>query len=259
MNKKHETDLATREHETGLTAYDYGTDAGAGFEVVDKNFVSLPYINLLQALSPEVANPDEIVDGAKPGKFINSVSKEIFDTVTIQPVSMRRVYVQWKPDRGGKVAEHFPESEVVRKAIADNKATPGSKFTDLFAEDDVLVETYYVLALQHTNDGLLPVMLSFTSTKIRAFKEIITRISTARVGGKQPPLFAHRWQLNSFGDRNAANQPFFNVKIVAPIDNNVIKSLIPPDSEYIAAAIALKAAYDAGDAKPVDQSAEIPF
>ena len=66
------TDVA-KAKETGVAAsgFDYGEYSHSGFEGTTVNDLSIPFINVLQPLSPEVT--DQTIEGAKAGDLLNSV------------------------------------------------------------------------------------------------------------------------------------------------------------------------------------------
>lgn len=228
---------------TAIVSYDYKEDAGEGIKDLGQEFFQLPFLNLLQALSPQVAGDEsEQIEGARPGMFFNSVSQELFDGKTgviLQPVHVRNAYVEWadRENGGGKVGEHLPESPLVT-AAKERARTGKTDWNDLRTEaDTILAETFYLLALQYTSlDDLAPapVLLSFTSTKIKPFKNLMTRLATMQ-GGKVP-LYANRIKMLSISDRNAAGQPFHNVKFV-PGDSaaSFANTLLAPNDERFAA------------------------
>jgi hypothetical protein len=273
MPKK--TDLAVAEKpNTDLALSDYGTAAGDGFQDVNRDHVTLPFLNLLQALSPEIAgDSSQRVEDAKIGQFINSVSKELFDSVLFQPVAVRHVVVEWRArDKGGgKVAEHAPESQIVTAAKAS-----AEEWNDLTTDEgNTLEPTFYLLGLIHrdsnienqTNISPEPIMLSLASTKIKPYRNMMTRLTTFQSG--KVPLYAHRLRIKSIEARNAAGQPFRNILFEAAIENNIGKSLIPatchwqPENEpspLLAQAKALRDAYVKGNVKTAEEAkAETPF
>lgn len=260
MSKKQELAVQETANTAIALATDYGQMAGDGFDNVDRNHVSLPFINLLQALSPEIAGSGgELVDGAKIGMLINSVTKELFTSVIVQPVMVRESFVEWQPDRGGKVAEHLPES----KEVADAKRDAGPEgWNDLRIGDNVLTQTFYMLALLHRSGDIAeqsqtqpePVMFSLAVTKVRPYRAIMTRLASCAIGGKRPPLFAHRLLVTTTPETNKAGQPYKGIKFSPLVENNVAKSLIPAtEVGLLETAKALAKAYNAGTAKPVDE------
>ena len=67
MAKKETTAVAVKDEKTTALStnvvLDFAADAGMGMEGVDKDSFAIPFIALLQGLSPQL----ETVDGAKPG------------------------------------------------------------------------------------------------------------------------------------------------------------------------------------------------
>ena len=80
--------------------YDYGGDAGAGFEGTKSSDLSIPFLNVLQSNSPAVAE-----GRLKNGDIANSVTGEIYageTGVPFQPVHHEHKFVKWRPrDAGG--------------------------------------------------------------------------------------------------------------------------------------------------------------
>jgi hypothetical protein len=238
--------------EGALAAYDYGNDAGVGQTDLGTSGVSIPFINLLQALSPQVAGSDaEVLDGAKPGMFLDTCSGVLMTQVEFVIAYEREVYVEWgneEAGRGKKIAEHLPESQAVRDAI---RAAP--KFNDLRVNDHPLIQTFFALGLVLNDpENPSPAILSIASTKIKPFRKY--RTARVQLLGGLPPVYAHRLLITSIEDRNSSGQPFRNLKF-SPASGNLFTSLIPPVDPIYIAAKALREAYLAGTARTVEAAA----
>ena len=136
-------------------------NAGAGFGDMDSTTMAIPFLKLLQDLSPEVKkNKTEYVEGAEPGMFINSVTKEIFTEVPCIVLAFEHIFNEWTANRGPLVARHA-KSEFSRICI--NPQDFGRYKT---ADGNDLVETYmyYLLIVGHEEEG--PVCFSATKTQI---------------------------------------------------------------------------------------------
>lgn len=199
-----------------IAAFDYGDDAGLGTEGLSSADVSIPFINLLQPLSPEVTG-DQALEGAAAGMFFNSVTKDLFNGKTgflFQPCERQAVFVEWVPRKqgGGFVGIHQKDSAEVIEALRLN----GGKTKDLKLGANELIETVYVYGHVLEDDGVTNrgfAVIAFTSTKLKGLRDAMTIVWSTKIGGKTPPLFAYRWRITSFGDKNAEGQPFFNVSI----------------------------------------------
>ena len=72
MSKKNE--VAVKEENLPVAfASDMMADAGMGFENVSANDVAIPYLKILQALSPELRGATKVA-GAEEGLIINTVT-----------------------------------------------------------------------------------------------------------------------------------------------------------------------------------------
>lgn len=231
-------ELAEREDdEATFDAEDYGTDAGKGHENQDMDDRKIPMLVILQPGTPIVTKGD-----AKAGQIINSVTGEVYDAVDFVPSGTDHVFTEWKPldekgQGGGFRGRHPKNAKIVRDAINAN----GGKFIgkiplkhldpagkplldrdNKLVPDTELVETYEVpgivfQAWKREGDKLVPVfggknaegpvLISFTSTKIKAYREWNTNVSlyqskvkdvaTGKITKAPVPMFAHRVRMTT--------------------------------------------------------------
>ena len=241
------TDVAVQEA-AGLpaTSYDYGDDAGAGFEGTKSTDLSVPFLAILQSNSPQVVDKDPV--GCESGQLFNTVTKQVWpgegptaEGVIFIPVHKEQVYVEWVPRRqgGGMVGMHDPNGDVVKKAIEDNDGNAFGKLHCSDSRDDAkpgaendLVQTFYVYGLFLDVDGVSTTgfgVVSFTSTKIKPYRDWITAMYTLK--GK-PPMFANRAILRTVKQKNDSGT-FFNFRI-DPYGETWAKGLINPvDNEEL--------------------------
>lgn len=238
-------------------AFDYGEMAGSGFEDVTKDDLSIPFLNILQSNSPEVE--EELIEGAKSGMFLNTVTKELMSGekgFVFQPVEMTEAWVEWKPRNsgGGFVGMHDPNSELIKQVIADNGGSripplgPDKKRVPFKNGENELVETYYVYGLILNEDGSEVesfAVLSFSSTKIKPFRDWKTAMYLIK--GK-PPIFANRARISTTRQKNDSGT-YHNFK-VAPMNDTWAASLIDPVAEkhLIEEGLAFKKMVAEGDA-----------
>ena len=190
--------VATKNASTELAAYDYGEDLDRGFEGQTSADYSVPFVSVLQQMSPQVSDPrDGGIEGAKPGMLINTVTGELWDGregLEFVPAMTQHVFVEWVPREkgGGMVGRHEVDSDVVRAARANS-----SEFGKLRTrEGNDLIETFYVYGVLCSGEQPAEnVILAFTSTKIKIYKNFNTRVGFFMVqtpnGKRRPPLFSH--------------------------------------------------------------------
>jgi hypothetical protein len=209
-----------------VAAYDYGTSAGEGFEGTTGADLSVPFLSILQPLSPQVQDKDP--EGAEAGQIYNTVTRELAsakDGVVFLPCHKDLSYVEWVPREkgGGFAAIHDPQSDEVKDAIIENG---GSKFGGLTLGENDLIETHYVYGLVLDAKGVDVqgfAVISFTSTKIKPFKDWLTAMFTLR--GK-PPIYANRSVIKSVRVKNEKGT-FHNFRI-DPLKATWRESLIDP-------------------------------
>lgn len=228
----------------------------AGWDGASTADYQIPFLNQLQALSPQCTEgePAYRVD-AKPGMLINSVTGDLYPgDVELVFALTKHSYVEWKDQAsgGGFVAEHAIDSDVVKKAKAAAKDQLNLKSE---AGNDI-VETFNAYALI-VEDGQAKdqVVVSFNRTKIKRYKQIMTRLRTFK-GSDRIPLFAHRLVMSATNEKNAANQPYKNVQVNPAVNNDIAASLLPGDSPILEVANALREAIMGGTARANFDSAK---
>lgn len=213
-----------------LAAYDYGADAGAGFEGTSAADLSVPFLGILQSNSPQVE--DDNPKGAKAGMLFNTVTSDMVDGdkgIPFLPVHKETAYVEWVPrdSGGGFVGLHDPNGEIVKKAIAANGGSRTGKLT--LPNGNELIETHYVYGLMLEADGITTTgfaVISFTSTKIKPYRDWTTAMYTLK---GRPPMFANRALIKTVKQKNEKGS-FYNFDI-DPFKDNWAASLINPQTE----------------------------
>lgn len=250
-SKKTETTALEKKPEnTALAGYDYGEDdAGAGFEHQTKADTSIPFIVLLQGLSPIV------VEGkAHAGNWLNTVTEEVWgkNGFLFVPSTTRHYYGEWTPrdEGGGFHGNHEIDSAVVRIALQS-----GARMGKLRLENGHdLVESFYVYGVICTDDGQPDSMgvMAFKSTHIRSYKSWMTRMRQLVVnnekGRMRPPLYAHLSRVQSELKKNDKGQ-FYVPDMTSADPSGLQASLLRPDDERFMAAKQLKELVDSGEAK----------
>ena len=149
-------------------AVSFESEAGAGFENADGDSFAIPFIRITQKMSP-VCDPDDgaYIEEAKPGMLIDTVSEELFPgdgTLNIIPCHFKRSFLEWKPNRGGFVAEYnVPDGEALLA-----KCTKNDKNRDITPDGNELVDTrtHYVLVVDADGDTQsAAICMSMTQTK----------------------------------------------------------------------------------------------
>lgn len=211
--------------------FDFGELAGEGMDNMTSADQAVPFIRILQALSPEVAKKDARIEGAAPGMFIDSVSNELREELWFVPCLTEHLFVEWKPRNagGGFVGRHELHSGI------DKQCRRNEKGKLVLPNGHEIVETFYVAAMLLENaDATIPsgfAMLAFTSSGIQPYKKSIGELR--KIPGA--PLFAFilhattEEQSNSEGTwSNWSIMPARQPKGDKVFRNGIMPSLIDP-------------------------------
>jgi hypothetical protein len=270
-----------------MEVFDYGEDAGLGFENQTMADRKLPIIELLQSNSPEVA---ESKGKVWAGQFRNTVTGEIYEEVFFVPAITDNCWTEWIPrdDGGGFRGRHAINSKIVREAIARNDGRAIGKLpvpqqpdpkTGKPQPTHELVEGFEIYGIVYdakTGEIAGFAMIPFTSTKIKVYRAWNSAIGNfaPTLGGKklapgQVPIFAHRVKLTSESETKATNTYMIPVLSPAEGGDDLKNSMLPKtDARYVAAkklhgdvlAGLAKAAYETTKQEPgIDPESGVPF
>lgn len=193
---------------------DFSADAGVGLEGTNKDDYAIPFLAILQGLSPAVVDG---VEGARPGLIMNSVTMEFTEDVLVVPCAFQRRFLEWAPRNkgGGFKGEHLPidvESGKVGEEYVDNTGTKrlGIKVEDkekgTYWHDLKDTRSHYVLVVKE--DGTFsPAVVSFASTQVKKSKRwlaMIQGVQERNAAGQlfQAPSFSRLYQLFSVKESN---------------------------------------------------------
>jgi hypothetical protein len=198
-----EVSLTNNSSAVALQGVDFAADAGMGMEGVDKDSFAIPFLAVLQGLSPQM----ERVEGARPGLIINTITDELFKEVLVIPCAYQRRYLRWKPrsEGGGYKGDYNPIDVDSGKVPGATKGQDGR----ITMEGDELKDTrnHFVLALSSTGVWQ-PALLSLSSTQLKKSKRWMSRIQGVELRTPEgrayvPPSFSHIYRLKPIKEENS--------------------------------------------------------
>jgi len=190
--------------------YFQATDTAEGFEDITTLTMAIPFIRVLQTLSPQLnQKKPEYIAEAQEGMFFNTVTKEIYGpTIDVVVLKFDRIFIEWLPERGGLVNYHSPE-HAEEKAI--NKDVFGgwkTKSGNALQENYV----YFILLEGKMQEGVA--ILSLASTQIKIAREW-NRLMTTHImeNGRRALPFYLVWTLETeYRENDKGNWYTFKVR-----------------------------------------------
>lgn len=245
--------------ESAVATNDYGDFAGAGFENVSTASLKIPFLGILQGLSPQLKKDG--IPGAQQGQLFNTVTNELFDGdegVEFIGAATEHCFVEWVPrdNGGGFVAKHAPNSEVVAKA--QGQFDFNQLKTEPNAETGVrndLIETQYIYGVAVGEAGIpQPIIVAFKGTHLAAFRDWMSRVSYyvhenedgSKIPGNQLPLFAFHARIRTAEETNKKGT-FYVPKISAFSDDNMKASMLPTNDPKFLAGAEIHKMFKAGE------------
>lgn len=158
-------------------------DTGAGMEQARTEDYSLPFVQILQQLSPQVnKRKAEYVDGAEAGMFLNTVTNELWDGesgVILVPVYYTRNHIEWvtREQGGGFVKDHGDDPSILSHITRDTQGR------DILPNGNQIVTTAtrYVLVVNPETGEFGQAVVTMSSTQFRMSNKWNTLISMLRV------------------------------------------------------------------------------
>lgn len=198
VQKKEKTELS-------LSINDMLNDASAGLENVSSEDLSIPFLRITQAMSPQVNERDgKYIDGCQQGDIFNTVDNTLYKGgkgVSVVPVAYKRNYLEWLPERRGLAAVH-DTSEILAQV---SKTERGQ---DFLPNGNLLSTTanHYVLVLDGKG-GFTQAIIAFGGSQLKKSKKwnsIMSGLKAKTKDGKvfTPPIFAHKYLLKSVVEQN---------------------------------------------------------
>ena len=212
--------VATKK-EGALATNLFEADANQGAQNISQEDLALPFLKILGQLSPEVNKRDgKYVEGAEPGKIINTVTNQLFDTLQVVPVFYKRQYIEWQ-DRGtstgAPVAIHEADSDIVSTTTRDKS------FKDRLPNGNYLENTanHFVILLGSSPTTAL---ISMKATQLKVSRKWNSMMMGIKMQGKNglftPPTYSHIYNLKTVQMSNDKGTWFgWDVSKVGPVSD----------------------------------------
>lgn len=174
-------------------------DSMRGQENVSVDDLSIPRLDVIQALSPQRKKSDPAyIDGAEEGMLFNSVTCSLYGTeVFFVPVYFRKEFLIWKDrESGGGFAGAYPSRA---EAVAAQE-TLGELY-------DVVDTAQHFGMIVHADGSLEEVVVSMAKSKMKASRQLNTLCKMT--GGDR---FSSVYRISAI-EVNGEKGDYFNFKI----------------------------------------------
>ena len=225
----------TEKKNGALATFDMEADAQQGAQNISQEDLALPFLKILGQLSPEVNKRDgKYVEGAEPGKIINTVTNSLYDTRNVVPCHYKRQYIEWQ-DRGtstgAPVAIHDADSDII------SQTTRGKDYKDRLPNGNYLDNTasHFVLVV---GDNPETALISMKSTQLKVSRKWNSMMMGLKMQGKNglftPPTYSHIYNLSTVQMSNDKGTWFgWDVAKVGPVVDKAIYDMAKSFAESV--------------------------
>jgi hypothetical protein len=184
--------------------------AGQGFENAGQEDYALPFVKLLQGLSPQLSKSDaNYIAEARPGDIIISTSGELFvgdEGIRVVPVTFSKKYLEYKKRvNGGGFAATYDTKEDALASMQD-----GNEIVD--------TANHFVL-YENAEGNWRPACLSMSSSKLKVSRKWMSLMNDVIIptpkGPKNAASFAKVYRVTSVEDINRKGDRYHQYSISA--------------------------------------------
>ena len=188
-------------------------DAGVGLENITTEDMQIPFIRIIQALSPQLQKDDPLyIKGAEQGDIFNTVSQEVYkqdEGVIVVPAFFEKKFLEFQLRSSG--------GGFVRELAADDKditMTERDGTNELLPNGNELVRTHQHLVIAQSTDGTIaPSVLDMKKSQLKVSRRWNTLKNSARLpSGALMPIYGTAWRVTTVLEANDQGK-WFNYKL----------------------------------------------
>lgn len=233
-----------------LPAFLGQTSGPTGFENVDNDCVSIPFLKLAQSNTPQAQRGSKNIPGLEAGMFFNQATGRIYgNNPSIIVLGFFRTFVEWEGEGAeARFVRQMTPTEFDRD-IAQS-VTKDDKGKSCLPNGNRIVDTrnFFIISAEHPEDGIL--LYAMTSTAIPASKKWLSMMQSTKA-----PIYAKIWELGSEFTEDKKGNYF---KVTTPADrgfiNEVMFEVVKPAFDevegYKSSGATIKAAGDEDEKTP---------
>ena len=174
-----------------------------GFEGATASSYAMPFLRILQKLSPEVDKTENaFIKGAEPGDIVHTISKEVYSEVNIIPLQYRDTYIEWIPrSKGGGFVQEYDALDHMTKEVLSSCTKEENK-NMLPNGNEFKLHSNYYCAFEGEDGEWEPVMISMSSSQLKTSRIWLStmRRMILEINGEKYParnIRSFQWTLGT--------------------------------------------------------------
>jgi hypothetical protein len=188
---------------------DFASDAGEGLEDVNHQDLLIPFVSILQKLSPQVnKRKTEFIEGAEPGMILETASSTLYDGeedgIHVVPIKYQRRYTEFRPrDQGGGLVNDYGDDDSIL-----NRCTQGERggYTTPDGNDLIVSGNFYCFIMDESG-GYRRAVISMSGSQLKKSRRWNTLLMQERAETPTgdvfvPPAYYRVYHLTTVPEEN---------------------------------------------------------
>jgi hypothetical protein len=174
----------------------------AGMEGADRESFAIPFLQILQKMSPQLdRNDPTFIKGAQEGDIVNTANQETYsgeEGIIVLPTSFKRSFTAWiiREKGGGFKGEHAPTDPIIMTTHTDDKNR------NILPDGQTqLVDTRLHAVILLNGDDPVPALITMSSTQMKKSKRWMSQMQEIQRKDNLP-TFAHSYRLTTIPEKN---------------------------------------------------------
>jgi hypothetical protein len=202
-------------------------DAGDGQQGVTTDDLAIPFLRILQQMSPQIMKRDgAYIEGAQEGDIFNTVTGQIWsegDELIVVPCSFNFKVIEWWPRDSGEgdgiVDTYSREDNLPDSELNDRRKAMTNKGTIL--EDTA---EHYVLIIDMANMTCEQALMSMSSTQLKHSRKwnslISQQVLKTSTGIVKAPSYSRMYNLKTRGEsKDENNWSGWDITLHGPVED----------------------------------------
>ena len=181
---------------------------GTGLEDTSSDDFAIPFLQLLQALSPQLnKNDGKYVKGAEQGNIFNTVTGDVADGdegLIVVPCYYNKKYLEWAPrESGGGLINTHDSRDILTKTVKNERG----QF--VLENGNYINETahFYVMVCDADETEWTQAVIAMTSTQLSKARKWVSQMKQRRVKNSagsmvEAPMFLFKYRLKTVAEQN---------------------------------------------------------
>jgi hypothetical protein len=200
-------------------------DAGDGQQGITTEDMAIPFLRILQQMSPQLAKRDgAYIEGAQEGDIFNTVTGQLWtenDELIVIPCGFNFKVLEWTPrESGGGIVNSYARNEVLPET------TKNERNKNVTTEGTIIEDTaeHYVLIINGDDGSAEQAVMSMSSTQLKHSRKwnslIAQQVLKTSNGVVKAPSYSRMYKITTTGESKDDNHwSGWNIALHGPVTN----------------------------------------